>query len=325
MGTAPGGADTEGMNLRAVLIASAAALAAAPAAASAADTVVAADPAAQQVAALDGTVVWVSGSFGHQSLMTVDAPGATPHAVPGVPQARSYPSLDLGRDVAGDLVLTYLQCSSPGHCVALRDDLGGHHAGIHGLRPAGCTWSAAPAIWRARMAYGLDCRASGRAGLYVKKVGSSARRLPLPKDAVRFGSRHLGYVDLRGTRVAAVAADVYEYAFSESVGGSGMVSILAAASEGDSDEHVRGLSLGAGNALWALVDAEHVGDPNQAIVHRVTGTDDDAYESLANPAGPDEESGYRATGMAVDGDDLFLVAPGTGIVRHAFTPDQPSP
>src|SRR4051794_17852304 len=321
MGAAPGGADTEGMNLRAVLIASAAALAAAPAAASAADTTVAADPAAQQVAALDGTVVWVSGTFGKQSLMTVDAPGATPHQVPGVPQARSYPSLDLGRDAAGDLVLTYLQCSSPSRCVALRDDLGGHHAGIKGLRPKGCRWSAAPAIWHARMAYGLDCKSAKRTGLYAKKVGSSARRLPLPKDAVKFGSRHISYVDLRGTRVAAVAADIYEYAFSERVTGSAHYSILAAASEGDSDEHVRGLSLGTGIRTWSLTDSEHVGDPNQAIIRRQIGSCLET-ESLANAPGPDEESGYRATGLAVDEDDLYLVVPDTGIVRHQFTPEQ---
>src|SRR3954452_15683733 len=241
------------MKLSAPLIALAACLALAPAA-SAADTTIAADPAAQQVAALGGTVVWVSGTFGKQALMTVDAPGSTPHAVPGVPEARSYPSLDLGRDVAGDLVLTYLQCSSPSRCVALRDDLGGHHAGIKGLRPKGCVWSAAPAIWRPRMAYGLDCKSSRRTGLYVKKVGSPARRLPLPKDAVKFGSRHIGYVDLRGTRVGAAAVDIYEYAFSETVNGSGIASILAAASEGDSDEHIRGLSVGTGIRLWSLTD-----------------------------------------------------------------------
>jgi hypothetical protein len=322
MGAAGPHADTGHMTLRALLIAAVAVLAAAPAAASAADTTVAADAHAQQVAALDGTVVWVSGTFGHQSLMTVDAPGATPHPVPGVPEARSYRSLDLGRDVEGDLVLTYLQCSSPSRCVALRDDLGGHHAGIKGLRPKGCTWSAAPAIWRARMAYGLDCKSAKRTGLYVKKTGSSARKLPLPKDANRFGSRHIGYVDLRGTRVAAAAQDIYEYAFSETVNGTGIVSILAAASEGDSDEHIRGLSLGNGNALWTLVDSEHVGDPNQAVIHRVTASDCSSRELLANAPGPDEESGYRATGMAVDGDDAYLVVPGTGIVRHDFAPAQ---
>lgn len=322
MGAGRPPADTVDMTSRALLVVALAALAVAPATASAADTTVAADPAAQRVAALDGTVVWVSGKFGRQSLMTVDSPGATPHVVPGVPEARSYPSIDLGRDVAGDPVLTYLQCSSPGRCVALRDDLGGHHKGIKGLRPRGCTWSAAPAIWRARMAYGLDCRQAKRGGLFVKKAGSSARRLRLPKDAVKFGSRHIGFVDLRGTRVGAAAVDIYEYAFSETVNASRMVSILAAASEGDSDEHVRGLSTGAGGALWTLVDSEHVGDPNQAIIHRVSGPDCDARESLANAPGPDEESGYRATGLAVDGRDVHLVVPETGIVRHAFTPSQ---
>src|SRR3954471_13283037 len=298
------------MTLRALLVAAVAALAAAPAAASAADTTIAADPAAQQVAALGGTVVWVSGTFGKQSLMTVDTPGATPHQVPGVPQARSYPSLDLGRDVAGDLVLTYLQCASPGKCVALRDDLGGHHAGIKGLRPKGCTWSAAPAIWRARMAYGLYCKSKKRGGLFVKKVGSPARRLALPKDAVKYDSRLISYVDLRGTRVAAVAADIYEYAFSQTVNGSGMTSIFVAASEGESDEHVRGLSLGNGNTMWVLVDSLHVGDPNQAVIFRGT-----EHETLANPPGTVDDT-YLATGLAVDGDDAYLVAPQTGIVRH---------
>ena len=47
----------------------AAALLALPATASAADTLVVPDPAAQQITALDGTVVWVSGKFGHQKLM----------------------------------------------------------------------------------------------------------------------------------------------------------------------------------------------------------------------------------------------------------------
>jgi hypothetical protein len=260
-------------------------------------------------------VVWVSGKFGSQSLKMADG-----SAVPGVPVARSYPSIDLGVDVEGDLVLTYLQCATPGRCVALRDDLHGHHAGIKGLRPAGCTWSAAPAIWRARMAYGLDCKSSKTTGLYVKKVGSSPHRLRLPKDAVKFGARHISSVDLRGTRVGAVAADIYEYAFSETVGGSGLHSILAAASEGDSDEHVRGLSLGTGNALWSLTDSEHVGDPNQAIIRRQVGECLET-EALATPAGPDEESGYRATDLAVDGDKVYLVVPDTGVVRHDFVPE----
>jgi hypothetical protein len=47
----------------------------APAGASAADTTVAADPLAQDVTALGGTVVWVSGKSGHQVLMARTAAG----------------------------------------------------------------------------------------------------------------------------------------------------------------------------------------------------------------------------------------------------------
>src|SRR4051794_6240446 len=175
-----------------VLLAAAAVLALAPAAAArAADTTVVADPAAEQVAALGGTLVWVSGKFGSQTLMQRLGDGSAAQ-VPGTPTARSYPSIDLGRNVEGDVVLTYLQCRTPSHCTALRDDLGGHHHGIH--RPRGCQWATVPAIWRARTAYGLACRRSVRSGLFVKKVGSPARRLRRPKDAVKFGSDFISAV-----------------------------------------------------------------------------------------------------------------------------------
>ena len=138
---------------------------------------------------------------------------------------------------------------------------------------------------------------------------------------MKYGANEITSVDLRGTRVAAGAADIYEYAFSERVTGSDRYSILAAASEGDSDEHVRGIAAGTGIRTWSLTDSEHVGDPNQAIIRRQIGSCLET-ESLANAPGPDEESGYRATGLAVDEDDLYLVVPGTGIVRHPFTPEQ---
>ena len=57
------------MNKILIITAVVAAALALPAAASAADPVVAADPAAQQIAALDGTIVWVSGPFGRQWLL----------------------------------------------------------------------------------------------------------------------------------------------------------------------------------------------------------------------------------------------------------------
>ncbi len=55
--------------------------------AAAADTVVAPDPAAEQVTALGGTLVWVSGDFGEQKLMQRDSNGIA--GVQGAPAARS--------------------------------------------------------------------------------------------------------------------------------------------------------------------------------------------------------------------------------------------
>jgi hypothetical protein len=138
---------------------------------------------------------------------------------------------------------------------------------------------------------------------------------------VKFGADEITSVDLRGTRVGAVAADIFEYAFSETVAGKQRHSFLAAASEGDSDEHTRGLALGTGNALWALVDAEHAGDPNQAVIYKQTGSCVQ-HESLATPPGPDQESSFLATDLAFDASKLYLVVPGTGIVSHDFTPER---
>jgi hypothetical protein len=181
-------------------------------------------------------------------------------------------------------------------------------------------------VWRTRLAFGLSCRKPNkqiddkRSGLYVKSGSHSPRRLTLPKDARKFGISHISAVDLRGTQVAAVAADVYEYAFTETAGGSGLRSIFIAASEGDSDAHVTGVSLGSANAMWALTDAEHVGDPNEALIFKVTGG---CYqrEALINPPGPDQESGYRAIDLAVDGSTLYLIDPAAGVVAHPFAPD----
>lgn len=290
-----------------------------------ADTPVAADPRAQEVTALDGTVVWVSGSFGSQVLMQKTAAGIA--RVPGAPRATAYRSIDLGRDARGGLVLTYMRCETASRCVVRRDDLRGHRSSVPGLALANCSLSTAPALWRTSAAYGLQCRRGNRfdarrSGLYVKTAGRVPRRLPLPADAVRFGADYVKAVDLRGTRVAAVAADIYEYAFSQTVTGGDRRSFLAAASEGESDAHARAVSLGAGGALWTLATAEHTGDPNRAIIYRQAGSCLE-YETLDNPPGPDEQTGFRATGLAVDGETLYLVVPGTGIVTHEFEPQRP--
>jgi hypothetical protein len=305
------------------LLAAACLLAAATApAARAADTVFAADPAARQVTALDGAVVWVSGASGHQVLMVHTAAGAA--RVPASPAAEAYRSIDLGRDAAGRLVLTYQRCRTASRCSTYVDDLRGRRTLSEGLAPPRCSLTTAPALWRSRSAFGVVCHRGGavdaaRSGLYVMSDSGRRRRLPLPRDAVRFGATAITSVDLRGSRVAAVAADVYEYVFSQTVTGRKRHSFLAAASEGDSDEHAVGVALGTGGALWSLTDAEHAGDPNEAVIFRATGGCLQS-QRLDTPAGPDEESSYRAIDLAADGSTLYLVVPGTGIVTHAFSP-----
>ncbi len=302
--------------LTAVLAAAALAL---PAAAAAADTLVAPDAAARQVSALDGTIVWVSGAFGHQRLMQ-RAPDGTIAAVKGAPEARSYPSIDLGHDSDGKLLLTYMRCDSASSCKVLWNDLDGRRATFRNLALPGCALSTTASQWRTNVAYGLSCTRNGRAdnartGLYVKAKGRAPRQLHRPKDAIRFGARAIEAVDLRGSRVAALAADIYEYAFSQSLAGADIRSIFAAASEGDSDGRATGVALGSGGALWTLADAEHLDDPKESIIFRLTGSCE-RRENIQTPSSGD----FAATGLAVDGDALYLVVPGAGIVQHAFTP-----
>ena len=61
---------------------------------------------------------------------------------------------------------------------------------------------------------------------------------------------------------------------------------------------------------------------SSAIVFRAAGRCVQ-HESLETPAGPDQESTYRARDLAVDGSTLYLVVPGTGIVTHTFAPERP--
>src|SRR5690348_17443974 len=95
------------------------------AATAAADTTISADPLADQVTALDGNVVWVTGASGHQTL----AGAATG------PVAKAYRTIDLGRGEYGRPVLTYLRCRTFSHCTAYRDDLHGHRRAFNGLAP----------------------------------------------------------------------------------------------------------------------------------------------------------------------------------------------
>jgi hypothetical protein len=291
-----------------------------PATASAADTVVVPDPAAEQITALDGTVVWVSGKFGHQKLMQRTSDG-TIAAVKGAPESRNYRSVDLGRSRSNTLVLTYLRCDTSASCKPISDNLAGHRATFAKLTRPGCTVNAGPSQWRRNIAYGLFCTGSSanrkRTGLYVKADGAAPRRLALPKDAVKFNIRSIESVDVRGTQVAAVVADVYEYSFSQTLAGKGLRSFFAAGSEGDSDESARGLAIQSSTTHWTLTDASHAGDPNEALIFRQVGG---CLQRERLISAPDAES-FLATDVAVDGATLYLLVPGTGIVTHTFTAD----
>jgi hypothetical protein len=282
------------------------------------------DARAQSVTALDGTLVWVSGSFGRQRLVQRTAAGFA--YVKGAPTVAAYRSIDLGRDRRGDLVLTYLRCGTPSRCTPFRDDLEGHRASYRRLALRRCGVTTAPAVWRTRAVYGLECRKGARtfdakrSGLYVKTGSGTPRRLRLPRDAIRFGANSITAVDIRGTVVAAVAADIYSYAFTQTVGGRQLRSFFAAASEGEGDARVSGLSLAPGGVLWALVTSSHTGDPNEALVYRFA-RGCLALERLPNASA--EQEGYRAVDIAADGSSLFLVEPGHGLVPHEFMPAHP--
>jgi hypothetical protein len=297
----------------------AAAVLAAPASACAADTLVVPDSAAKQVSALDGTLVWVSGEFGSQKLMQ-RTPDGIVSSVKGAPESRSYPLIDLGHDSDGDLLLTYKRCDSAKSCKVLWNDLDGRRATFRNLTLRGCTLSTAPSQWRTNVAYGLLCTRNAtvdnaRSGLYVKAKGKAPRRLALPKDAIKSGARLIEDVDLRASRVAALAADIYEYAFSQSLTGRAMWTLFAAASEGDSSADARGVALGTGGAQWTLTNAEHLDDPKQSIILRLVGTCLRRQNIQTPPSGD-----YAATDLAVDANTLYLIVPGAGIVTQNFTP-----
>jgi hypothetical protein len=242
--------------------------------------------------------------------------------VKGAPQSRSYRSIDLGKDSDGKLRLTYLRCDTSSSCKSLWNDLDGRRATFRNLEPPKCRVNTAVSQWRTRLAYGLFCTGSAAnrklTGLYTKNGSRRPVRLPRPKDAVKFGVRAIESVDLRGQRVAAVAADIFEYSFSQTVGGNDMRAFLAAASEGDSDENARGLAIQSAATHWTLTDATHAGDPNVAIIHRQSG-DCLQHERLVSAPGATHE--FEAIDLAADGTTLYLVKPGTGIVAHAFSAD----
>jgi len=303
---------------------------AAPAAAGAADTVVVPGAVASRLTALDGHIVWTTGRFPSQTLMQRGSDG-TVAPVPGAPKA-VYRSIDLGHDASGKLVLTYLRCEGTKNCKAISDNLAGRRVSYKRLVPSLCALTSAPSRWNDRVAYGLTCdRMSGgrrvhdraRSGLFVRKHAGAAKRLRLPRDAVKFNMDSVAWVDLRGTNVGAGVVDVYKYAFVQTVNGSNLRSDFVGGSEGDSEAQIVGQSLGSGTLLWTLVDAFHAGDPNVSAISRIIDADCAEFESVENPRGPNEAEGYRYEAMAVDGRTMVLYAPGTGLVTHTFTPSRP--
>jgi hypothetical protein len=298
----------------------------APGLAAAADTVVVPGAVARQLTALDGTLVWLTGDFPDQTLMQ-RSPDGTVAPVTGAPPAR-YAAIDLGHGGRGELVLTYSRCAGA-TCTAISDDLDGHRVSFKHLAPKRCVVTGAPSRWGSRVAYGLACDKLGgkpgvhdatRSGLFVRKNSAAPKRLRLPKDATKFRIDSVSRVDLRGTTVGAAVSDIYSYAFAQTVNATHLRTSLAAASEGESDQHIVGQSLGAGGVLWTLVDAIHTGDPLSAHISRLASGDCADSEALPNPPGPPEPESYRAEALAVDGTTLYLYAPGTGIVTHDFSP-----
>jgi len=292
------------------------------AAASAADAVVAPDPVAQQITALDGTIAWVSGTFGHQNLM-FRAPDGAISKVKGTREARAYRSIDLGRDQDGALRLTYLRCDGNANstCQSLWNDLDGRRATFRNLTIPDCTVNTAPSWWRTKIAYGLDCAGSAAnrrlTGLYVKTGSHAPVRLPRPKDAVTFRVMTVGSVDLRGTQVSATAVDIFEYSYTETTAGKNIRSFLAAASEGDSDEHIRGLAIQSATTDWTLANASHAGDPDETLIFRRQGS----CLQRERLVSADENGDFLATDVAADGANLYLLVPNIGIVSHTFTPE----
>lgn len=298
-----------------------------------ADTVVVDDVGAQQIAALGGTIVWVSGQLGSQSLMIHTPRGDT--RVAGTPRAYDYDWIDLGRDSRGRVVLTYVACTRyqrlAGGCTAHLDDLQSHGAPLTGLALAGCQVNT-PAVWGTRTAYNLYCETGHgsrrrqdpvRSGLYVKTATGKPQRLVQPTDRANFAAFADYAVDLRANRVAGLAAsDAGVFGFSETVTGRELRSFVAAGSLNRPDgrrEDAPGLALGPDGALWTLKVTTSPRSPTRVVVSRRAGR---CTTSELLTRGPGRNVGPFPGGqLAVDGQLTYLLEQGTGILAHHFKPD----
>lgn len=339
-----------------LLVVTLVALGAAPAAAAAADTLVVPGAAAQRMTALDGVVVWVAGSGSNGRLMRRTAAG-TVSRVKGAPTG-AYPSIDLGRDAAGKLVLTYLRCVTARTCSAWSDRLDGRRTRFTKLAPKRCALTTAPSRWLSRVAYGLACTKrtaasyesdhdARRSGLFVRRGAGAARRLALPnvsapEPEVGF-TIDVRWVDLRGTTVAAAlnvpGMYVSSTTYTQTVVGKRLRSSdLGAGGSGEeierADAHLESLTLGSGGVLWTFhATPPFEGAPGSATINRgftcARGTFScadgsscpDVVDALPNLIGANQPGGGVPTAMAVDGSTIYVAVPGTGIVIHDFEAD----
>lgn len=291
-----------------------------PAVASGADTLVVADRFANEVTALDGTIVWLSGFDGDEERNTdqvlMQRTGGVSKRVDGAPRA-SYDSIDLGRDSSGKLVLTYTRCSQT-RCTSLRDDLRGKRTSFKHLTRKRCELERAPVVWGTRLAYSQYCRKpdkagdNKRSGLYVKAGASSPRRLRSPSKA---SWPTIPARDLRGSRVAGVAGFREAYAFTETVGGNDLQSLRIGLREGTSNSRVMDVSLQSTSVMWTLVGSETATEPKRVKIIKMLS---DCYERETIAGSPAAPYVFPATDLAADGTTLYLVVPYAGIVTHEF-------
>jgi len=157
-----------------------------------------------------------------------------------------------------------------------------------------------------------------RSGLHVRTPRGRVTRIAAPPEARRAGSGTITRVDLRGTRVAAVA--IASWAFAADTRGRGLRGFLAGSSEGETDPRVASLALGARGVLWTLTQSTRTDEPSASIVARL-GAGDCLERQTLRDAGAPGEARFPLAGLAADGEDLLVVRPGTGVVRHAFVPD----
>jgi len=297
----------------------------APGVASGADTLISDGPEANEVAALDGTVVWVSGNDDDETRNTnqtlMQHSGGVTKRVKDAPRA-NYRSIDLGHDRKGKLVLTYRRCGQT-KCMPIQDNLKGRRSSFKKLTLKRCELTTAPAMWGARIAYGLLCRKPNnvtdpkRTRVYVKTGAGTPRRLRSPANDF---ARRITSVDLRRNRVAAVADGVADFAFRQKVDATELRSLQVGLAQGDSGSFAKGVSLGTGSAMWALSSTEPVGKPVGATIFKVLG---DCYRSEVLPtpfSDPDKQRIVPALDIAVDGTTVYLAVSGVGIVKHEFVP-----